>query len=115
MRTEKPFCGLFEVWLCDLGLDATYDGGLSEAHERGAICGGDGADVDEEVTPLGWIATVWTEVICEKAFEVGFWMESLEYLSVKVHCESERETEWGITKQGLVTSPLLCSARHVRR
>jgi hypothetical protein len=85
MRTKEPFCGLFEVWLCDLGLDATYDGGLSEAHERGTICGRDGAGVHEEVTPFGRLAPVWTEVICEKAFEIGFWMESLKDLGVEVH------------------------------
>lgn len=52
-RTEKALRGFFEVWLCDLSLDAANDGGVSEADECRAVCGRNGADVHEEVAPFG--------------------------------------------------------------
>jgi hypothetical protein len=81
-RTEKALRRLFDVWLGDLSLDAANDGRVSEADERRAVCGRDGADVHEEIAPFGCLAAVGAELLCEKAFEIGLWMESLKDVGV---------------------------------
>jgi hypothetical protein len=90
-RTEKALRGLFEVWLGDLSLDAANDGRVSEADECRAVCGRDGADVDEDVAPFGCLATVGAELLCEKTFEVGLWMKSLKDVGVEVGHKDGRQ------------------------
>lgn len=38
----------------------------------------------EEVAPFGCLAAIGTELLCEKAFEIGLWMKSLKYVGVEV-------------------------------
>lgn len=45
--TYEAEIGCVELWLCDLCLDATHDGGLAHAYEGGPVGGGDGACGDE--------------------------------------------------------------------
>ena len=101
VRTEKPFCGLFEVWFGNLGLDAAYDGRVSEADECRAVCGRDGPHVHKEVAPVGCLTTVRAELLCEKAFEIGLWMKSLEDVGVEVGHVDGRQVGDGITKPSL--------------
>ena len=45
----------------------------------------------EEVTPFGCLATVWAELLCEEAFEIGFWMKSLKDVGVEVGHKDGRQ------------------------